>query len=126
MDPVLETLGGGPRDLEVRLIEDSPIGPFLVVHLIYDVRDAMGANAVNTAVERLAPHLRRITGGRVHLRILSNLADRRLARARCTIPLNESGFRRVFRQRKSAMASSRPGLSPPPTLTGRPRTTKAS
>jgi hydroxymethylglutaryl-CoA reductase len=88
-DPVLKRLGGGPRDLEVRIISDSPIGPFLVLHLIYDVRDAMGANAVNTAVERLAPRVETITGGRVHLRILSNLADRRLARARCTILLNE-------------------------------------
>ena len=55
MDPMLKKLGGGARDLEVRLIESSPVGPFLVVHLVYDVRDAMGANAVNTAVERLAP-----------------------------------------------------------------------
>jgi len=55
IDPVLIRLGGGPRDLEVRLIEDSPIGEFLVVHLLYDVRDAMGANAVNTAAERIAP-----------------------------------------------------------------------
>ena len=92
IDPVLQRLGGGPRDLEVRLIEASPIGPFLVVHLIYDVRDAMGANAVNTACERLAPRIEAITGGRVHLRILSNLADRRLARARCSIPLAELGF----------------------------------
>jgi hydroxymethylglutaryl-CoA reductase len=92
IDPVLKRLGGGPRDLEVRLIEQSPIGPFLVVHLIYDVRDAMGANAVNTACERLAPRLEAITGGRVHLRILSNLADRRLAQARCTIPLAELTF----------------------------------
>ena len=92
VDPVLKRLGGGPRDLEVRSIPESPIGPFLVVHLIYDVRDAMGANAVNTAVERLAPLVESITGGRVHLRILSNLADRRLARARCTIPLAELAF----------------------------------
>ena len=63
-----------------------------MVHLIYDVRDAMGANAINTAVERLAPLVEAITGGRVHLRILSNLADRRLARARCTIPLDELAF----------------------------------
>lgn len=91
-DPVLQKLGGGPRDLEVRLIEDSPIGPFLVLHLIYDVRDAMGANAVNTAVERLAPLVETITGGRVHLRILSNLADRRIARARCTISMDELAF----------------------------------
>ena len=92
IDPVLKKLGGGPRDLEVRIIENSPIGAFLVVHLIYDVRDAMGANAVNTACERLAPRLEALTGGRVHLRILSNLADRRLARARCTIPVEPLAF----------------------------------
>ena len=92
IDPVLKRFGGGARDLEVRVIHSSPIGGFLVVHLIYDVRDAMGANAVNTACERLAPRVEAITGGRVHLRILSNLADRRLARARCTIPLKELAF----------------------------------
>jgi len=92
IDPVLKKLGGGARDLEVRTVEDSPIGPFLVIHLIYDVRDAMGANAVNTACERLAPRVEAITGGRVHLRILSNLADRRLARVRCTIPVKELAF----------------------------------
>jgi hydroxymethylglutaryl-CoA reductase len=92
LDPVLQRLGGGPRGLEVRLIEDSPIGPFLVVHLIYDVRDAMGANAVNTAVEHLAPQLETISGGKAHLRILSNLADHRLARAQCTILLSELAF----------------------------------
>jgi hydroxymethylglutaryl-CoA reductase len=94
LDPVLQRLGGGPRDLEVRLIDESPIGAFLVIHLIYDVRDAMGANAVNTAVERLAPQLENLTGGKAHLRILSNLADHRLARAECTIPLNELEFER--------------------------------
>jgi hydroxymethylglutaryl-CoA reductase len=72
VDPVLKEFGGGARNLEVRVINESPIGSFLVVHLIYDVRDAMGANAVNTACERLAPHIEPITGGRVHLRILSN------------------------------------------------------
>jgi hydroxymethylglutaryl-CoA reductase len=92
LDPVLNRLGGGPRDLEVREIEKSPIGAFLVVHLIYDVRDAMGANAVNTAVERLAPQLETISGGKAHLRILSNLADHRLARAECVIPLGELAF----------------------------------
>ncbi len=92
IDPVLKDLGGGPRDIEVRLIEDSPIGAFLVIHLIYDVRDAMGANAVNTACERLAPAVEAITGGRVHLRILSNLADRRLGRAQCTIPVEQLAF----------------------------------
>jgi len=92
IDPVLKRLGGGPRGLEVRQIDESPVGPFLVLHLIYDVRDAMGANAANTAAERLAPVVESLTGGRVHLRILSNLADRRLARVRCTIPLAELAF----------------------------------
>ena len=92
IDPVLKKLGGGPRDLQVRVIADSAIGRFLVVHLIYDVRDAMGANAVNTAVERLAPLVSEITGGRVLLRILSNLADQRLARARATFKLDQLGF----------------------------------
>ena len=92
VDPLLIKLGGGPRDLEVRIIQDSPIGPFLVLHLIYDVRDAMGANAVNTAAERIAPTIEELTGGRTLLRILSNLADRRLARASCTIPLSKLAF----------------------------------
>ncbi len=85
VDPVLSKYGGGPRDIEVRLMENTPIGPFLVVHLIFDVRDAMGANAVNTAAETLSPQIEGLTGGKVHLRILSNLADRRLARSRVTI-----------------------------------------
>jgi len=92
IDPIIVKFGGGARDLEVRVIEASPIGPFLVAHLIYDTRDAMGANAVNTACERLAPTLEQLSGGRVHLRILSNLADRRLARARCMIPVSELAF----------------------------------
>jgi len=92
VDPLLAKLGGGARDLEVRLISESPIGPFLVVHIIMDVRDAMGANAVNTAMERLAPHVEHISGGRVLLRILSNLADRRLARANCRIPMDALAF----------------------------------
>lgn len=92
VDPVLIQLGGGPKDLNVRVIPESPIGPFLVAHLIYDVRDAMGANAVNTAVERLAPRVEAITGGRVLLRILTNLADRRLARARVTIRTGDLAF----------------------------------
>jgi len=92
VDPVLSRFGGGPRDIEVREIHESPIGPFLVLHLIYDVRDAMGANAINTALEQLAPRVAEISGGRPHLRILSNLADRRLARAECTVPLAALGF----------------------------------
>jgi len=80
-DPLLVKLGGGFRDLEVRII-DGRFGPMVVVHIIIDTKDAMGANSVNTMAETLAPSLAAWTGGRHHLRILSNLADRRLARAR--------------------------------------------
>lgn len=85
-DPIIVSLHGGARDVEARILPESPVGPLLVVHLIYDCRDAMGANMVNTACEALAPLVEEITGGRVNLRILSNLADRRLARARCVVP----------------------------------------
>ncbi|HYH40260.1 MAG TPA: hydroxymethylglutaryl-CoA reductase, degradative [Azospirillum sp.] len=89
-DPVLLRFGGGFRDLEVRVL-DTPGGPMVITHLIVDTRDAMGANAVNTMAEALAPHVAQWTGGRVYLRILSNLADRRLARARAVWPLAEIG-----------------------------------
>jgi hydroxymethylglutaryl-CoA reductase len=92
IDPILKKFGGGARDIEVRVIDDSPIGTFIVIHLIYDVRDAMGANAVNTACEKLAPQIEAITDGKIHLKILSNLADRRLARVRATIPVDELAF----------------------------------
>lgn len=82
-DPTLVRFGGGFRTLEVRII-DTPVGAMVVTHLIIDTRDAMGANAVNTMAERLAPDLARWTGGRALLRILSNLADRRVVRARAT------------------------------------------
>ncbi|MEM7333902.1 MAG: hydroxymethylglutaryl-CoA reductase, degradative, partial [Chloroflexota bacterium] len=78
--------GGGARDVEIRPFLDTPVGPMLVVHLLYDCRDAMGANAINTAVELMAPMVSELTGGRTNLRILSNLSDRRTATARCTIP----------------------------------------
>lgn len=78
--------GGGARDIEVHVFPDTRVGPMLVVHLLMDTRDAMGANAINTAVEHIAPEIERLTGGRVHLRILSNLADRRKAKAWGTIP----------------------------------------
>jgi hydroxymethylglutaryl-CoA reductase len=92
IDPVIKKLGGGARDLVVRALPETLVGPMLIAHLIYDTRDAMGANAVNTAVEKLAPRVETITGGRVHLRILSNLADRRLARASCRIPVKSLAF----------------------------------
>jgi hydroxymethylglutaryl-CoA reductase len=91
-DPVIIDLGGGARELEVRVLERTPVGPMLVAHLIFDCRDAMGANVVNTACEALAPQIECITGGRVGLRILSNLADKRLARARCTVPVDALTF----------------------------------
>ena len=81
-DPVLVKFGGGFRDLEVRVLETRG-GAMVITHLIVDTRDAMGANAVNTMAEKIAPEIVAWTGGRTNLRILSNLADRRLARARC-------------------------------------------
>ena len=91
-DPVVVSLHGGARDIEIRVFPDTPVGPMLVVHLLYDTRDAMGANTVNTAAEALTPLVEEITGGRVHLRILSNLADRRLARAKAAIPPESMAF----------------------------------
>ncbi|RMG74191.1 MAG: hydroxymethylglutaryl-CoA reductase, degradative [Chloroflexi bacterium] len=78
--------GGGARDIQTRVFENTPIGTMLVIHLLIDTRDAMGANAINTAVEHLAPHIEALTGGRVNLRILSNLTDQRKARAEGMIP----------------------------------------
>ncbi len=80
-DSVLVSFGGGAKDIEVRRIE-SEVGVMLVVHLLVDVRDAMGANAVNTMCEGISPFLEELTGGYVRLRIISNLADKRLARAK--------------------------------------------
>lgn len=89
-DPVLVGLGGGFRDLEVRVIRTQS-GPMVITHLIVDTRDAMGANAVNTMAETIAPRIAAWTGGQTNLRILSNLADRRLARARCTWRVQDIG-----------------------------------
>lgn len=79
-DPVLVKFGGGARDVQARVIKTSA-GDMLIVHLLVDVRDAMGANAVNTMCEKVAPLVEEITGGRVCLRIISNYAVHRLARA---------------------------------------------
>jgi hydroxymethylglutaryl-CoA reductase len=84
--PTIQGLGGGAKGFEYRPFPQTPAGPMLVVHLLYDCRDAMGANAVNTAVETIAPLVEEISGGRANLRILSNLSDRRTARAECLIP----------------------------------------
>lgn len=90
--PSMQRRGGGMRDLEVRLL-DSPEGeggePLLVVHLVIDCQDAMGANLINTVAEGVAPRIEQLTGGRVFLRILTNLSDRRLARAACRIPVEK-------------------------------------
>ena len=84
-DPKLVEIGGGARELRVRLVPSSAGGIHVVVHLVVDVADAMGANAVNTMAEAVAPRLAEVAGGRPLLRILTNLADMRLVRARLTI-----------------------------------------
>ena len=90
LDPMLVKYGGGVKDIEVYVI-DSRLGPMVVTHLIVDCRDAMGANAVNTMAEALAPRIEQITGGRVYLRIISNLADLRLARAKAVFRAEDIG-----------------------------------
>jgi len=79
-DPMLVSVGGGAKDLQVKVIQAST-GPMVIVELLVDCRDAMGANAVNTMAEAVAPMIERIASGRVYLRIISNLATKRLARA---------------------------------------------
>jgi hydroxymethylglutaryl-CoA reductase len=93
--PTLSRLNGGPQEIEVRQLTDTLAGPMLIVHLLIDCRDAMGANAANTAAEAVAPLLERLSGGRAGLRILSNLSDRRRAWAEVEIPVEafeSSGF----------------------------------
>ncbi|MFX0096141.1 MAG: hydroxymethylglutaryl-CoA reductase, degradative [Candidatus Hodarchaeota archaeon] len=89
-DPVLVKFKGGARDVEVRVI-DTFRGPMIIVHLLVDTRDAMGANAVNTMTEALTPYIERITGGKAYLRIISNLAVHRLARAKAVFDKKELG-----------------------------------
>ncbi|MDT6941293.1 hydroxymethylglutaryl-CoA reductase, degradative [Brucella pseudogrignonensis] len=101
-DKVLISLGGGCKDIEVHIFEDTQVGPMIAVHLIVDVRDAMGANTVNTMAETVAPLIEKITGGEVRLRILSNYADLRLARAMVSLTpealkTNEYGGERIAR-----------------------------
>ena len=84
--PTIQKLGGGAKAIETRVLPETPVGAMLIVHILYDCRDAMGANAVNTAAESVAPLIEWLTGGRVNLRILSNLTDRRTATAECRIP----------------------------------------
>jgi hydroxymethylglutaryl-CoA reductase len=89
-DPVLVSAGGGARDLDAKVIQTTQ-GPMLITELYVDCRDAMGANAVNTMNEAVAPLIERITGGRVYLRIISNLAVKRLVRVSCVVPKESVG-----------------------------------
>jgi hydroxymethylglutaryl-CoA reductase len=93
-DPLLVSVGGGAKDVEARVITTTQ-GSMLITELHVDCRDAMGANAVNTMAEAVAPMIERITGGRVYLRIISNLATKRLARAGCTVPKEAVGGEEV-------------------------------
>lgn len=93
-DPVLVSVGGGAKDLDVKVIHTSQ-GPMVITELHVDCRDAMGANAVNTMCEAVAPLIERLTGGRVYLRIISNLAVKRLARAWCLVPKEAVGGEEV-------------------------------
>lgn len=93
-DPVLVKMGGGVKDVEVRIIETLE-GTMVIVHLLIDTGDAMGANAVNTMAEAVAPYIEEITGGSVELRILSNLADHRLVRARAVWKKEDIGGQEV-------------------------------
>lgn len=90
LDPMLVSVGGGVKDIEVHIVS-SIAGVMVVTHLIVDTRDAMGANAVNTMAEGLAARIGELAGGRVFLRILSNLADKRLARATCRVRAEDIG-----------------------------------
>lgn len=91
--PNLIGRGGGPREIRLREFPETAAGPMLVLHLVMDVRDVMGANLIDTALEHIAPAVEKICGGQVRLRILSNLADRRLARASCEIPAAALAFK---------------------------------
>jgi hydroxymethylglutaryl-CoA reductase len=93
-DPMLVSVGGGAKDLTAKVINTTR-GPMLITELHVDCRDAMGANAVNTMAEAVTPIIERITGGRVYLRIISNLATKRLARACCTVPKEVVGGEQV-------------------------------
>ena len=93
-DPVLINAGGGAKDLDAKVIQTTQ-GPMLITELHVDCRDAMGANAVNTMNEAVAPIIEHITSGHTLLRIISNLAVKRLARASCTIPKESVGGEKI-------------------------------
>jgi len=93
-DPMLVSLGGGAKDLECRVLR-TRVGPMLILHLLVDCLDAMGANAVNTMTEAVAPLVEELSGGKVRLRIISNLADRRLVRSRAVFDIQALGGEEV-------------------------------
>jgi len=93
-DPILNKYGGGAKDIDARVI-DTTMGQMVIVHLYVDCRDAMGANAVNTMAEAIAPIIEQLTGGHVYLRIISNLAVKRLVKATCTVPKEAVGGKEV-------------------------------
>jgi len=103
LDPVLVRFGGGAKDIELRPIETED-GPMLVVHILVDCRDAMGANAVNTMAEALAPTIAELTGGRTLLRIISNLADRRLVTVKGKVKKEDIGGEKAVNNIVSAWA----------------------
>ena len=93
-DPMLVSVGGGAKDLDAKVIQSS-VGPMVITELYVDCRDAMGSNAVDTMAEAVAPLIERVTHGRVHLRIVSNLATKRLARAWTVVAKEEVGGEEV-------------------------------
>jgi hydroxymethylglutaryl-CoA reductase len=93
-DPVLASVGGGAKDLDAKVIQTT-VGPMLITELDVNCRDAMGANAVNTMSEAIAPLIAELTGGQVYLRIITNLATKRLAKAWCIVPKDSVGGENV-------------------------------
>jgi hydroxymethylglutaryl-CoA reductase len=110
-DPMLVRLGGGVRDLTVRLVP-TRTGSYVVAHLLVDVRDAMGANAVNSMAEAVAAPVGEIAGGLVLLRILTNKADLRLARARAVFDAEALGGAGVVRDMVHACGRKYTSMSP--------------
>lgn len=113
--PKLTARGGGCRDIEFYAFELPDGRPTVVLHVLVDTCDAMGANMVNTVCERLAPRIESIAGGRVVLRILSNLVDRALVTARVNVPLDglrAKGFEPEAVRDAIVMATDVANLSP--------------
>ncbi len=82
-DPFLHELGGGAFDFEIREL-DTRKGKMLILHLLVDVLDAMGANVVNTMAEAVSPFIEELSEGKIYLRIVSNLASHRIAKSKAT------------------------------------------